>query len=349
LAGALHSSCSQTYNEIEIIVIDNGSTDGTAALMASVSDPRVRYVVNENNIGMIGSINKGANLFSDEVEWCTILSDDDFLDQDFIKHLLHAAISSAANSIIHSHRVFIDNRGNRIREAALSPQEETAFEYMKMRAYSKRETYLTGVLFNRKAFGEIKGYPVFSTGLASDDAFIFALALKDRLIFDLRAVAYIRIHEGAESISIVEGVRKIQTLREFGDYCRLVTMTLGNFTPTQMKYFYGILGDYIKALSSYWWLRNYHSILDQKNTDLADELHLLRSLVMQDRHSFSLRIRLSILLEKVTGISPESYKVYRYLCRKAGRIVTIVQDSLSSSRRARCSPKPARQNRTGGY
>ena len=73
---------------------------------------------------------------------------------------------NAVKSIIHSHRIFIDKAGHRIREAALSPQEETAVEYIKKRAHFKRETYLTGVLFNREAFLSINGYPVFATGLA---------------------------------------------------------------------------------------------------------------------------------------------------------------------------------------
>jgi glycosyltransferase involved in cell wall biosynthesis len=337
LVEALHSSCSQTYDKIEIIVIDNGSTDGTTAFMTSVSDQRVRYVVNENNIGMIGSINKGINLFSDEVEWCTVLSDDDILDKDFIMRLLNTAITFAAKSIVHSHRIFIDKQGNRIREAVLSPQEETALDYIRMRANSRRETYLTGVLFNRNAFKEIKGYPSFATGLASDDAFIFALSLKDRLLFERTTCAFIRIHEEAESISNMGVVRKIQTIREFGDYCRRAAREFGNFTPEQMRSFYLMIKGYIKALNSYWWLRNVHAIIDQ-NINMNDELHLLNSLVMHDSHAFSLRIRLNILLEKMMGVNPETYKTYRYLWNKAGSVVLRVQDWLSSTRSARRPP-----------
>lgn len=338
LVEALHSSCSQTHNKVEIIVIDNGSTDGTTAFMTSVSDQRVRYVVNENNIGMIGSINKGIKLFSDEVEWCTVLSDDDILDKDFIMRVLDTANTFEAKSIVHSHRIFIDKQGNSIREAALSPQEETALDYIRMRANSRRETYLTGVLFNRNAFREIKGYPSFSTGLASDDAFIFALSLKDRLLFESTARAFIRIHEEAESISNMEGVKKIQTIREFGDYCRRAAIELGNFTPAQMKSFYRIMKGYLKALNSYWWLRSVHNIIDHKDINMNDELYLLNSLVMHDSNAFSLRIRLNILLEKMMGVNPETYKTYRYLWHKVGRVVLRVHDWLSSTHCKRCPP-----------
>ncbi len=325
LAEALHSSRSQTYNDVEIIVIDNGSTDGTAEFMKTIPDTRLHYVINEKNLGMIGSINKGITLFSDKVEWCTILSDDDLLETEFIDKLFKAAITWGAKTIIHSHRIFIDEQGNKIREALLAPQEETALDYFSMRARSKRETYLTGVLFNRKAFNEINGYPVFSTGLATDDALIFALSLKDRLFFERTVCAFIRIHKEAESVSSKEGVKKIQTIKEFGDYCKHAVADLGNFTPTQLKSFYRVLRGYIKDLNSYWWLKYVHSIMDQKNLDVSKELQLLSDLVLQDSCAFSRRIRYSILLEKITGVNPEAYKIYRYLWHQAWRIAPTLR------------------------
>ncbi len=58
LADSLRSARKQTYKNTEIIVIDNGSTDGTAEFMATVSNTRLRYIVNEINLGMIGSMKK---------------------------------------------------------------------------------------------------------------------------------------------------------------------------------------------------------------------------------------------------------------------------------------------------
>jgi len=310
LEKALQSVCQQTYASVEIIVIDNGSADGTAVFMSSISDPRVRYVVNEGNIGMIGSINKGISLFSDEVEWCTILGDDDLLDRDFIKNLLQTAVVSAAKSIVHSHRIFIDKAGNRIREATLSPHEETAFEYMKMRAHFKRETYLTGVLFNRKAFMEINGYPVFLTGLATDDAFIFALSLKDRLVFERNALAYIRIHEGAESASCTDGMKKLQTLKQFEEYCRKVASKSENVTRNQLEEFEGLLRRFLKVANSYWWIRTVHCEVDQENKDYK-QLSELLSLVRRNKDTYTFRVRFSITFRTLTGIFLEVYPSYR--------------------------------------
>ncbi len=337
LEKALDSALEQKYGRIEIIVIDNGSNDSTAELMAGISDPRVRYVVNEKNIGMIGSINKGISLFTDVVKWCTIMSDDDELDDNFIKNMIHSAVAFNAKSIVHSHRIFIDEQGNRIREASIAPQEETALDYLRTRAYLKRrrETYLTGVLFNRNMFNDIGGYPPFSTGLASDDAFIFALALRDRLLFDKNAVAYIRIHEKAESQSYKSGIIKIKTMREFEAYCERVAEKADIYTVSQVGLLKRILRRYVKDESSNWWLRNIYAIFDQNNNIINDELSGLVNAVMLDKQAFWLRVRFDVFLTTILGTCPERYPLYRFLWDKAHDVVLVARGLLLTTMRTR--------------
>jgi len=182
LKDALRSALEQTHRVLSVVVIDNGSEDATSEHMWEVSDPRVSYVRNDSNLGLIGSINKGIRLMPEEAAWCTVLSDDDMLDSRYVEKSLEEAERFGARAIVDSRRVFIDSEGKKTRNAAPAPAEESAFDYLRNRMKGLRETYLTGVLFNRCAFEEIGGYPEFATGMASDDAFIFALSLKDRLV-----------------------------------------------------------------------------------------------------------------------------------------------------------------------
>jgi glycosyltransferase involved in cell wall biosynthesis len=58
----IDSYLSQTERDLEIVISDNASTDDTAEVVARYRDPRVRYVRNASNIGMINNFNAGLRL-----------------------------------------------------------------------------------------------------------------------------------------------------------------------------------------------------------------------------------------------------------------------------------------------
>ncbi len=58
LAPAIDSILTQTFTDFELIVVDDGSTDGTAAMLASISDPRL-IVVAGPAAGIVAALNTG--------------------------------------------------------------------------------------------------------------------------------------------------------------------------------------------------------------------------------------------------------------------------------------------------
>ena len=59
---AVASILKQSFTDFEFLVIDDASTDGTAACVRSFADPRLRLVRNEHNIGQAPSLNQGLAL-----------------------------------------------------------------------------------------------------------------------------------------------------------------------------------------------------------------------------------------------------------------------------------------------
>jgi glycosyltransferase involved in cell wall biosynthesis len=64
---AVASVLAQTYTDFELLVIDDGSIDATATVVASFNDARIRLVRNDENIGLTRSLNRGLALARGEV------------------------------------------------------------------------------------------------------------------------------------------------------------------------------------------------------------------------------------------------------------------------------------------
>lgn len=67
LREAIDSILAQSFKPFEFLIIDDGSTDQSAAIIASYTDPRIRFVQNEKNLGITPTLNKGISLASCEL------------------------------------------------------------------------------------------------------------------------------------------------------------------------------------------------------------------------------------------------------------------------------------------
>lgn len=65
---AARSILDQTHTGLELLALDDGSTDGTRAVLdrLAAADERVRVVVNETNVGLIATLNRGLELADGE-------------------------------------------------------------------------------------------------------------------------------------------------------------------------------------------------------------------------------------------------------------------------------------------
>jgi glycosyltransferase involved in cell wall biosynthesis len=76
LAGAIASVLGQTWTDLELLVLDNSSTDGTAGVVARSQDPRVRYlrhppltIARARNLGLKEARGEFVAFLDDDDEW----------------------------------------------------------------------------------------------------------------------------------------------------------------------------------------------------------------------------------------------------------------------------------------
>lgn len=128
------SLLSQTYPNIEIILVNDGSTDGSAAIcdLYTTLDKRVR-VLHQENQGLSAARNAGmANATG---HYLAFVDSDDFVSSQYVQTLFQALINNDADmSICSCAKLIPDQHGPRaeegelmeayaIREGVLSPKE----------------------------------------------------------------------------------------------------------------------------------------------------------------------------------------------------------------------------------
>ena len=62
LPATLDSILGQTFDDFELVTIDDASTDATPQILQSAGDPRIRYFRNDQNAGLVRSLNRGLAL-----------------------------------------------------------------------------------------------------------------------------------------------------------------------------------------------------------------------------------------------------------------------------------------------
>ena len=86
LARALNSALQQTYDNLEIYIMDDASTDNTEAVVQPyLKDERIKYVKNNPNVGFSHNVQKGL-MQCIAGEFFLVLSDDDkLIDKNYIR------------------------------------------------------------------------------------------------------------------------------------------------------------------------------------------------------------------------------------------------------------------------
>ena len=107
----IESILKQTYQNIELIIVDDNSKDNTLEVIQSMKDPRVKVFHNEENLGMVGNWNKCLSLANGE--FVKLICADDMLDQNAIELEAEALENNPSANLVESDTRLVDINGKK--------------------------------------------------------------------------------------------------------------------------------------------------------------------------------------------------------------------------------------------
>jgi glycosyltransferase involved in cell wall biosynthesis len=203
---ALASALRQTSVDIEVLVVDDGSTDGTARWIAELGDPRVRVIRHEAPRGVAAARNAG--IADAAAPWVAFLDDDDHWSPEKLATQV-AALEATGALFAYTGALVVDGDGEPQDVLAAPPSTEIRAQLLKqnvMPAGSSNVVASTGLLRRLGGFDEQLGY------LADWDLWIRLAVAGGGVACDDTLVAYVR-HSGQMRLTGKAAIAELDRLR----------------------------------------------------------------------------------------------------------------------------------------
>lgn len=225
----------QGWSSWEQVIIDDGSTDDTAAVVARYRDPRIRYLRQEHR-GLEGL----ADTYNDGLAMCraplvAIVEGDDYWPADKLATLVPAfadpdvVLAYGVTEVVGEARSEFVERipaldfGRRFPEGTLTNTPVGSAAVAMMTYGGLTFTYPCSVVIRREALERIGGFQSRPGLLITDHPTFLRLALEGRFHFEPRTMGYWRVHTRGATIQHMDRIlhvlhqEVVQARCELGD------------------------------------------------------------------------------------------------------------------------------------
>ncbi|MBO2611447.1 glycosyltransferase [Shewanella algae] len=158
---SINSAVNQTYKNIEIVIVDGGSTDSTLDIVKSAKGSHDVLIFSEPDDGIADAWNKGVKLSTGD--YIYFLNSDDYIDSNYIENVVKKINNNSRNLVYGN--TFLVNEGGKV------IKDYTA-RYKEISRYLGFGFFFTSVFIHRSVFTSIGGFNV-NRKIAIDTDFLF--------------------------------------------------------------------------------------------------------------------------------------------------------------------------------
>lgn len=192
----LRSVLSQTYNDFEIVIVDDGSTDGSVAEVEKFHDSRIR-LIRQENAGVSAARNRGVK--EARGKYVAFIDADDEWKPEYLEYQYQLTLDFPECKVFASNYVFCDVQGvvspTILNKLPFKGETGLLVNYFEVAAASHPPIWTSAVMIDRETFLETSGFPV---GIKSgEDLLTWArLACRYKIAFSKKVCATYNLGEG---------------------------------------------------------------------------------------------------------------------------------------------------------
>lgn len=156
LRSVIERALAQTYQNVEVIVSDNCSSDNTSEVVQLIKDPRLRYIRHETNIGAINNFNHC--LEEARGVYFQLFHDDDMIDLDFVETCISSLEPDQSVGAIFTGIRIIDNNDKTLEEHRNNATGLSPLNFVLGWFSGAVALYLPSTLYNTAGLKEVGGF-----------------------------------------------------------------------------------------------------------------------------------------------------------------------------------------------
>lgn len=240
---AIHSCLNQTYDDFELVILNDASPEDLDSVIAQFCDKRLHYYKNDKNVGAINVVdnwNKCLDLCHGDYVIC--MGDDDCLASTCLEKYVEIINKYPRLGVYHTRTIIIDEIGEAINIQASRPAYESDLSLAWHRWNGRFVQFIGDFCFDLKLLKENKGFYKLPLAWGSDDI-----------------SAIIAAHKAG-----------IANTQDVGFYYRINSQTITNTPNTEFK---------LQAIAKEKeWYESFLNCIPQKKDDLLYHDLLLRDL-----------------------------------------------------------------------
>lgn len=189
ITSTLQTVLGQSYQDFEIVIVNDGSTDHSIEEVTKVTDPRIR-LIHQSNAGVSAARNRG--IAEAQGEYIAFLDADDEWKPDYLKTQYELTLKYPACSVFACNYEFKDTQGRVtptiIRKLPFKGEDGILSNYFEIASYSHPPLWTSAVMVKKNSIQSIGGFPI---GIKSgEDLLTWArLAVKYKIAFSTNVYA----------------------------------------------------------------------------------------------------------------------------------------------------------------